>query len=457
MALVWKGVKPSRSDDSLVPASRSTDQLLASDRQAFAPDAQFFMPRGAKPLEQRVGVAASPVPRSMPDKILPLAAVGGAGVLFAIQALIMKQASTLGAGTFEVVAVRGAIQASAVIIILTWNGHVPLRHWCGVTWPQRRIIFVRALVGFASTTLSFASYHYLPIGDATSIQFISPIFSIIVSWLLLNEGVTGLECASIFGTMIGVTLVSRPPFLFGHGHQLSTLGVWLSVLGALATGVVVVLIRKLAKQLHPGVVLLSQGLGQALLAPLAIPLLGRHWVAPNAELWMYMWLMGLTSLAAQLLFTFGLARERVGPANAMLSLQLLAAFVFQVIFTPNEPVHPLSIVGSLVIASSVLVVVLQSSRNLVEKPAEAPERDDAADSMHGDAAAALVDEVKGVVELTSACEVSFETTDAKANAGTGSGSGMGETDKTDDGREGDDNDSDDDADFHRACSSTGRR
>ena len=359
-----KMIKPSRSDDNIIPLSRSTDQLLPQS-------GQFFMPRGERqtdtPYTETNKVAScwdailgARIRRKV-ARMLPLVAVGSAGVLFALQALVMKAASTFGAGTFEVVAVRGSVQASAAMGILLCNGIQP-DHWFGVTGPQRRLMAIRALVGFGSTTLSFASYHYLPIGDATSIQFISPVFSVLVAWFLMGEGATRLEIGSIAASLVGVVLVSRPAAIFGSDEPPSSLGVTLALSGAFATGVVVVLIRKLAKQLHWAVVLLSQGLGQAVLAPLAVPLLHRHWVRPSAHLWGLFVFMGLISFLAQFLFTYGLARERVGPANAMLSVQLIAAFLFQIAYTPHEPVHPLSVAGTCVIACSVIAVVLQRSR-----------------------------------------------------------------------------------------------
>ena len=359
MAAPQQKIKPSRSDDNVIPLTRSTDQLLPRG------DPQFFVPRGTRATQ--AGECAACLPSRF-EKMLPLLAVGASGVLFAIQALIMKQASLRGAGTFEVVSVRGAIQAVGASSLLRWK-QMPMRHWLGVTGPQRRMILVRALSGFLATTLCFASYHHLSLGDATSLQFISPVFSVIFAWLLAGEGATPLELASIAGTIVGVALVARPAFLFGAGEQLSTTGVALAVGGAFATGVTVVLIRELAKQLHWAVVLLAQGLGQAVLAPLAVPLLHRTWVWPDALLGGLFALMGVTSLMAQFLFTYGLARERVGPANAMLALQLVAAFIFQHWLTPTEPVEPLSLVGAALIAGSVLVVVVRRSRAPASKHA----------------------------------------------------------------------------------------
>lgn len=140
--------------------------------------------------------------------------------------------------------------------------------------------------------------------------------------------------------MIGIILIARPSFLFGDEMEpLNPIGVALGLTGATISGVVVVLIRKLAQKLHFTVVLLYQAAGQVLLCPLVMPFFGIHWVLPT---WVAMGAMvagGLLGFMAQMMLTNGLAKEKVGKASALRSTGVLFSFILQLVVTPQEPVR----------------------------------------------------------------------------------------------------------------------
>lgn len=95
-----------------------------------------------------------------------------------------------------------------------------------------------------------------------------------------------------------------------------------------------------------------------MLASCAMPLLGRAWHLPDSVALPVMIFGGSVAFLAQMLLTVGLSMERVGPASAMRSVNLLAAFVLQRVVTPNEPVQPLSVLGALIISGSVVAILL---------------------------------------------------------------------------------------------------
>lgn len=97
---------------------------------------------------------------------------------------------------------------------------------------------------------------------------------------------------------------------------------------------------------------------QAVLASCAMPLLGRAWHLPDSVALPVMIFGGSAAFLAQMLLTVGLSMERVGPASAMRSVNVLAAFVLQRVVTPNEPVQPLSVLGALIISGSVVAILL---------------------------------------------------------------------------------------------------
>ena len=64
---------------------------------------------------------------------------------------------------------------------------LPVQHWMGVSWAQRKWLVLRALVGFAGIGFGFSAIQRIPLGDASALSFISPSVSVAVAWLTLGE------------------------------------------------------------------------------------------------------------------------------------------------------------------------------------------------------------------------------------------------------------------------------
>jgi len=63
-------------------------------------------------------------------------------------------------------------------------------------------------------SLLYYSFRELPLGDATTIIFSSPVIVIALSFLFLKEPCGVLRIAVVCTLLTGVVLVARPPFLF---------------------------------------------------------------------------------------------------------------------------------------------------------------------------------------------------------------------------------------------------
>ena len=77
-----------------------------------------------------------------------------------------------GGGTFEMVTVRGMVQAAGVLATNVWlrargEHPLPVRHWLGVSWAQRKWLVLRALVGFAGIGFGFGAIPRARLRDLT--------------------------------------------------------------------------------------------------------------------------------------------------------------------------------------------------------------------------------------------------------------------------------------------------
>jgi drug/metabolite transporter (DMT)-like permease len=128
-----------------------------------------------------------------------LGMVAMSGVLFALQGACVKLArDEPGGGTFEMVTARGMVQLVGVLGSNAWlhargEHPLPVRHWLGVSWAQRKWLVARALVGFAGIGFGFSAIQRIPLGDASALSFVSPSVSVAVAWLTLGEAVGRAE------------------------------------------------------------------------------------------------------------------------------------------------------------------------------------------------------------------------------------------------------------------------
>jgi drug/metabolite transporter (DMT)-like permease len=291
--------------------------------------------------------------------------VGGSGLLFAAQSACLKVSLAQGVGALEFVAVRGTIQLLGVLVCLLTLRPLPVKHWLGVSATQRRWLLLRGFVGFLGIALSMAALERLPMGDASALNFISPIVSTLVAALTMgpNERIDCTDAALVSSSSTGILLIARPSFLFGHSTQpLDALGVVLALSAAVTAGCAVVLIRKLAKGgLHFTVVLLYQAVGQMIFSQIAMPLFSRAWVWPSPIATAALLLGGICGFLAQVMLTKGLSRETVGKASVARSTGVLGSFALQLAVTPDEPIQPLSVLGASLITASCAVMLVRAS------------------------------------------------------------------------------------------------
>lgn len=80
----------------------------------------------------------------------------------------------------------------------------------------RKLLFARGLAGMVGLYSSYKSYQGLSVSDAMSIGFLVPTLTAILGWVILRERCSVQEIVAGLACLVGVVLVSRPPFIFGH-------------------------------------------------------------------------------------------------------------------------------------------------------------------------------------------------------------------------------------------------
>jgi drug/metabolite transporter (DMT)-like permease len=222
----------------------------------------------------------------------------------------------------------------------------------------------------------------LPIGDATVIIFMAPVFTAIFANVFMGETMTQAEVGLMMLSTFGVLLVARPTVLGFEGdpppsYATSPRSVVfaIGIVGASCSAMTNLLVRQLT-DVHAMVTITWLFISNTLSAPLLLYAFRMQPITPSGvNPWLCVLGIGLVGFAGQGFKTLGLKWEKAGPGTMMRNLDLFFAFTYQY-FIFNEPMHTLSVVGAgLTLVSSIGVGVLKLQRKRTEKARKSPAPD----------------------------------------------------------------------------------
>lgn len=85
---------------------------------------------------------------------------------------------------------------------------------------KRILLLLRCFVGTMGLMLSFYAFRHMSLSDASVIIFSTPVFVVIFARIFLNEPCGVFNVVTIFFTLMGVVLITRPPLLFNGEEDL---------------------------------------------------------------------------------------------------------------------------------------------------------------------------------------------------------------------------------------------
>lgn len=271
----------------------------------------------------------------------------GSAFFFSVMSMLVKAAGRR-LPSQEIVLSRGVINMAITYGLVRAAGVSP--------WGNRRwILILRGVFGFIALSCFYFALTRLPLAETTVLQYTSPIWTALIAAWWLDEGLTMLVVGSILVSFVGVTLISRPGFLFGGaGAELDLFAVGVALFGALMSGCAYVSVREASKTEHPLVIVFYFTL---------VTVAGSTPWAATEALWPHGWEwaalvgVGLTTQAGQIYLTRGLSLEPAGRAMAIGYLQILFAAVWGVFFFAEYP-DLWSIAGSILVVGGTLAIGL---------------------------------------------------------------------------------------------------
>ena len=264
---------------------------------------------------------------------------------FSVMGLLVKIAGRR-LGSMEIVLFRGVFT-----LALSWWALERL----GVSpWGnQRRLLIVRGTLGSISLTCFFYSILHLPLGEATLIQNMNPVFATVLAAVILKEHLRAPEVICLVTSLLGVVFIAQPTAIFGADATPSSLtDVGIALMGAVASGTAYTLVRKMRTTEHPLVVVFYLPL---LSVPISLPFALAEWRWPNAFEWLLLIGVGITTQLAQVNMTRGLQLERTARATTIGYLQVAFAVAWGAMLLGEIP-DVWTLAGATTIIGSTLVL-----------------------------------------------------------------------------------------------------
>lgn len=271
--------------------------------------------------------------------------IAGSALFFSWMTLLAKLAGER-IPTMEVVFVRSVLMTVSTLGILKWQGISP-------SGKDKKTLLMRAVVGVTALSLFYFALPRIPLGDATALFYMTPIWTALIASVVLKERTARLVFLGMGISLLGVVLIAKPTVLFGSGvSELDTIAVVATVAASMLSGFVYVLVRKLRVSDAPLVIIFWLSwvgiLG-------ALPFVLVDWVWPTTIEWLYLAGVGVTTLIAQIFLTLGLHREAAGRAMSIGYLQVVFAFIWGAMVFGTIP-DLWSLIGAAAIVGSVLLI-----------------------------------------------------------------------------------------------------
>ncbi len=149
---------------------------------------------------------------------------------------------------------------------------------------------VRALINFTAIVLWFYVVTIIPLTEAVTLSFTSPLFATLIAMIFLKENVNWHKWLGLFVGFIGVIVVLRP------GIEVLQIGSLLVLIVSILMAISASLLKKLNTTDHPSLSVLYFILFST---PAAFPIAQPYWEIPSNNQWLWILLISICTILSQ--------------------------------------------------------------------------------------------------------------------------------------------------------------
>jgi drug/metabolite transporter (DMT)-like permease len=222
------------------------------------------------------------------------------------------------------------------------------RHNVSGSGSNKKLLLLRGFFGTSALYFYFLTIQHMPLGTAVSVQYLSPIFTVIIASVLLKEKFTVLQMLFSLVSFSGVL------FIKGFDARVSLFYLGIGILSSVLSSFAYNMIRSLSGKEHPLVVVLHF---QLMAAIIGFGFTLFNWVPPQGLDWLYLFLVGAATQLGQMAMTRSLQKEKFSKVSILTYTGIIYAIGFGY-FLFGESYGLLSIFGMVMIVAGVVLNIL---------------------------------------------------------------------------------------------------
>lgn len=207
--------------------------------------------------------------------------------------------------------------------------------------------FGRAVVGTIGIVVGFMALNALPLADATTLNFTTALFVVILSYPLLKEKVGPYKILAVVVGFLGVIIIADP------SGDIKVTGISLGLISAFFTALVQIYLRDLGKTEDPLCTVFYFMLFGMIITAIFLPFV---WTGPKLEDLVF--ILGLCFAAGlqQFLKARGHALAPVALTSPLSYTELLWATIFGALFWDILPTWSVLLGAAIIISSNTLIL-----------------------------------------------------------------------------------------------------
>ncbi len=278
----------------------------------------------------------------------------GAATSFGFMAAMIKLGSEAGVSLPELAFYRFAFGLPPLLAWIAWTRNFG-------AWRTNRPLahLSRGAIGLTTMVLAFSALTYLPLAESATIGFVAPLFSVMLSALILREPVGRHRWSAVALGFVGVLIVMRP-----SASNLPAEGLALALLAAFGVAAVTITIRQIGRTESTPTTVLWFTLFSIVATGSLLPFFGQM---HDSRTWAILAALGLFGGMGQLFLTSAL---RFAPVSVVVPFdytQLLWAVLLGWAIWDTQP-PATTWAGAAVIIASGLYTIYREHKLGREKP-----------------------------------------------------------------------------------------
>lgn len=195
---------------------------------------------------------------------------------------------------YEIVFFRGLVTLAVGYVFIRRAGLSP---WGN----NKKFLLLRGVAGTIALLMYFYTLQRMPLASAVTIQYLSPIFTVLIAGFMLKEPARMIQWLFFLVSFSGVILIK------GFDARITLTELSLGIAAAVFSGLAYNFIRKLKDFDHPLVVVFYFPL-------VTVPVVGIYtifnWVVPGPLDWLIIFMVGLVTTIAQIFMTMAYQSDK---------------------------------------------------------------------------------------------------------------------------------------------------